>query len=771
MRPSRKKCQRIQVDGIVQGVGFRPFVYRLAHRLDLKGWVANTVQGVRIEVQGTEDVLDRFAQQLRKNAPPMAQVRSLRRRWVKAPECEAFEIRPSTSRTGRSTLICPDAAVCEDCLAEMRNRADRRYRYPFINCTNCGPRYTIILDLPYDRARTTMSSFNMCPECLAEFEDPLNRRFHAQPNACPICGPRVGLVDRRGKPKGKAGGESIEAAARALLAGEVVAVKGLGGFHLAVDAANEAAAYRLRERKRRQDKPFAVMFADLESVRAHCRLNAQAAAVLISPARPIVLLPKKGKRNTLAPSVAPFQNTYGIMLPYTPLHHLLLDAIGGRPLVMTSGNNSDEPIEIENESALSRLGHIADYFLLHDRPIYMRCDDSVFFPADRTLVPIRRSRGYVPRPVSLRAECRPVLAVGGHLKNTVCLTRGREAFLSQHVGDLDNPDTFRFFSLTVDQMKRLLEVEPVLVAHDLHPDYLSTRWAVERSGLPAVAVQHHHAHVVACMAEHGLSGKVLGISMDGTGYGGDGTVWGGEFLLADEKEFQRTGHLPYWPLPGGEAAVREPWRMARSVFGRVLGVERLDGLDLGLWEHFGRKKVKLIDRMIERKINCPLSSGCGRLFDAVAALIGLRRFTLYEGQPAMELESLAWKADSRQMPVYPYEPPETVPVEGPLVPDLGPMFEAIARDVSAGVDAELIALGFHHCLSRVMIELGSRLAEHHGLNRVMLTGGVFNNRYLLERVGRGLRRGGLKVYSHRRLPPGDGGISLGQAVVAANLRA
>jgi hydrogenase maturation protein HypF len=759
------------VEGIVQGVGFRPFVYRLAHHLGLKGWVANTVHGVRIEAEGNEHTLDRFARELKKNAPPMAEVLSLHRKTVKTSGYKAFDIRVSLSRTGRSTLICPDVAVCRDCLAEMRDPGDRRYRYPFINCTNCGPRYTIILDLPYDRARTTMSSFTMCPECRAEFEDPLNRRFHAQPNACPVCGPQVSLVDREGRPAGPVDAEPIEAAARFLVAGEVLAVKGLGGFHLAVDAANEAAASKLRARKRRQDKPFAVMFADLESVRTHCRLNTSAASALTSPARPIVLLPRRRKRDTLAPSVAPYQSTYGVMLPYTPLHHLLLDAVGGRPLVMTSGNNSDEPIEIENESALCRLAHIADYFLVHDRPIYMRCDDSVFFPARGGLVPLRRSRGCVPRPVSLRAGYPPVLAVGGHLKNTVCLTRGREAFLSQHVGDLEGPDTFRFFRLTVEQIKRMLEVDPVLVAHDMHPDYLSTRWALEQSGLPAVAVQHHHAHVVACMVEHGLSGRVLGISMDGTGYGGDGTVWGGEFLAADEKDFQRAGHLPYWPLPGGEAAVREPWRMARSVFGRVMGVERLDGLNLGLWEHFGRKKVKLIDRMIERKINCPLSSGCGRLFDAVAALIGLRQFTLYEGQPAMELESLAWKANSRQMPVYPFEPPEGVSVEGPLVPDLGPMFEAIARDVSAGVDAELIALGFHHCLSRVMIELGSRLAEHHGLNRVILTGGVFNNRYLLERIGRSLRRRGFKVYTHRRVPPGDGGISLGQAVVAANIRA
>ncbi|MFC1614082.1 carbamoyltransferase HypF, partial [Gemmatimonadota bacterium] len=760
MRSNRIKCLKIEVEGIVQGVGFRPFVYRLAHSLNLNGWVANTVHGVRIEAEGDREALEHFIGRLKKDAPPMAEVKSLRRKSSDVKGYKTFDIRTSVSHTGRSTLICPDAAVCEDCLAEMRDRRDRRYRYPFINCTNCGPRYTIILDLPYDRARTTMSSFTMCPECREEFEDPLNRRFHAQPNACPVCGPQVVLVDRQGCRVGNADWESIEQAAGILLDGKVLAVKGLGGFHLAVDATSEAAARRLRERKRRQDKPFAVMFPSLESVRGHCRLSAVAVARLTSPARPIVLLPVRAGSDRLAPSVAAFQNDCGAMLPYTPLHHLLLDAAAGVPLVMTSGNHSDEPIEIENESALCSLGHIADYFLLHDRPIHMRCDDSVFMPAARKTVPIRRSRGYVPRPVSLRFESPPVLAVGGHLKNTICLTRGREAFLSQHVGDLDSPEVMKFFRLTVEQIKRLLEVEPVLVAHDLHPDYLSTRWALERSGLPAVAVQHHHAHVAACMAEHSLTGKVLGISMDGTGYGGDGTVWGGEFLVADEVGFERVGHLPYQPMPGGEAAVREPWRMARSVFGAVLGAERLNSFGHELWEHIGGRKVELIDRMLERKLNCPLSSGCGRLFDAVAALIGLRRFTLYEGQPAMELESLAMQADGRNMPVYPFEPPVKILSGEPLIPDLGPMIEAIARDVSSDVEASHIALGFHHCLARVINELGGRLARHYGLNRVILTGGVFNNRYLLETVGKSLRCQDLKVFSHSLVPAGDGGISL-----------
>ena len=751
--------------GIVQGVGFRPFVYRLAHSLGLSGWVANTVHGIIIEAEGENGALDSFAGQLRGQSPPMAEVLYVRRRKIKPSGFRQFEILSSKADSGRTTLVSPDAAVCGDCLAEMRDPANRRWRYPFINCTNCGPRYTIILDIPYDRPNTTMASFEMCPLCRAEYLNPLDRRFHAQPNACPVCGPRVFLQEASGALVEKHGEDPIQTAGRLLLEGAVVAVKGLGGFHLATDATNQEATSRLRERKKRQDKPFAVMFADLESVRHYCRTTRSAEKILTSPARPIVLLPKKGRGGGLARSVAPFEDTFGAMLPYTPIHHLLLEAAEGKPLVMTSGNSSDEPIEIDNTGALARLSHIADYFLVHDRPIYMRADDSVIQPIGRRSFPVRRSRGYVPRPVRLRKKYPPVLAVGGQLKNTVCLLRGRDAFLSQHVGDLDRLDTYRFFALTVGQIQKLLEVSPDRVAYDLHPDYLATRWALRESGLPAVGVQHHHAHVVSCMAEHRLSGRVLGISMDGTGYGPDGTIWGGEFLIADEREFQRAAHLPYHPLPGGEAAIRETWRMARSVFSKALGTAELDSLGLRLWEQVGRKRVETVDRMIASSTNCPVSSGCGRLFDAVAAVIGLRTETLYEGQPAIELESLARKAGARGAPVYPFALDET---EGMLVPDLAPMFESIARDTADKVAPELIARAFHDCLVRVMAEITLTISECEALDRVVLSGGVFNNRYIARTLSLSLHSAGLKVYSHRLVPPGDGGISLGQAVVASH---
>jgi len=760
---SRRVSERILVTGIVQGVGFRPFVYRLAHSLALTGWVANTVSGIRIEIEGENGDLDRFARALRREAPPMADITSLRRLRIEPAGYRQFEIRHSESRAGRTVLISPDVALCADCLSEMRDPVNRRYRYPFINCTNCGPRYTIILDVPYDRAATTMASFRMCPDCLEEFENPLDRRFHAQPNACPVCGPRAKLVDRTGAKFDAGYGDPVQDAGKLLSQGAILAVKGLGGFHLAVDALSEEATARLRARKMRQDKPFAIMFPDLENAKAYCLITGKAERLLTGPVRPIALLPQRKKGLKLSSQVAPGLDTCGVMLPYTPLHHLLMEAVGGKPLVMTSGNNSDEPIEIDNDQALEELSRIADYFLLHDRPIFMRADDSVVRPAGNSVFPVRRSRGYAPRPVRLRYSLPPVLAVGGHLKNTICLVRGRDAFLSQHVGDLDRMDTYRFFILTVEQMKKLFEVVPDRVAYDLHPDYLSTRWALRESGLPAIGVQHHHAHVAACMAEHQLSGKVLGLAMDGTGYGPDGTLWGGEFLVADETGYRRAGHLPYAPLPGGEAAIRETWRMARSVFGQALGAEKLDSLHLKLWDQVGRKKVEIIDRMIGAGLNCPLSSGCGRLFDAVAALLGLRTEALYEGQAAVELESLASRAKVKNVPVYNFGFKKE---NGVLVPDLGSMLEMIALDVAAGVEPNLIARAFHDCLAGIMFALACRICAVENLERVVLSGGVFNNKLIVEKLSALLRRQGLKVYTHRQVPPGDGGISLGQAVIA-----
>ncbi len=754
----------LEVEGIVQGVGFRPFVYRLAVALGLDGWVENTTRGVRIELEGGTAHLETFVRRLRDEAPPMSRIVRLRRRSLQPTGERGFAIRTSRAGSRRTALVAPDTAICDDCLAEMRDSRNRRYRYPFINCTNCGPRFTIIRDIPYDRARTTMAGFRMCPACQAEFDDPLNRRFHAQPNACPVCGPRAFLTGRDGV-EIDPGADPLILAGAALVEGKILAVKGLGGFHLAVDATNETAVARLRSRKRRQGKPFAVMFPDLETARKYCRVGKVEARVLSGLQRPIVLLAAR-PGNSLAPSVAPGQATIGAMLPYTPLHHLLLSAAGGRPLVLTSGNHSDEPIAVENAEALERLAPIADLFLLHDRPIQLRVDDSVVLVRGGVARPLRRARGYAPSPVRLRRKLPSVLAVGAQLKNTVCLTRGSDAFLSQHVGDLEGAETYAYFLHTLDQMRTLLEVTPELVACDSHPDYLSTRWAEAESGLPVTRVQHHHAHIVAGMAEHGLSGAVLGVAYDGTGYGGDGTVWGGEFLLADEKAFTRAGHLPYTALPGGETAVRETWRTARSLLHQLLGARVLESLGLDIWERAGAARVETVDRMLEAGLNCPLSSGCGRLFDAVAAIIGLRLESLYEGQAAIELEACAQGCLPGQGVRFEY----AIREENSLyVPDLKPMVESLARRAAEGVERSSLARGFHESLASLTVELAARIAAERGLTRVVLSGGVFNNRLLSGLVESGLRKRGLKVYSHRLVPPGDGGLSLGQAVIAASL--
>ncbi len=757
--------ERITVGGIVQGVGFRPFVYRLAHELALTGRIANTIHGVEIEVEGLPENIERFVNALKSDAPPMARVGSIRRRKIEPDGGKKFRIEKSPGGEGRTVPVAPDSAVCEDCLAEMRDSSDRRWRYPFINCTNCGPRYTIITDIPYDRPNTTMAAFRMCPACRTEYENPLDRRFHAQPNACPVCGPRAWLAAPDGAeleiPEGE---DPLQVAGRLLRQGRVLAIKGLGGFHLACDSTSEQAVAALRARKRRQGKPFALMLPDLAAVESICRTSKASRIALASPERPIVLLPKRKRPGIgLAQSVSPGMEEHGVMLPYTPLHYLLLQAAGNVPLVMTSGNMSDEPIVIDNKGALSALAAVADFFLLHDRPIRMRNDDSVVRPSGRGVFPVRRSRGFAPRPIRLARKLPPVLAVGGQLKNTVCLVRGRDAFISQHVGDIDGGDSYRYFVDTVGQMLRLFELEPDRVACDMHPAYQSSRWARSQSGLPVVEVQHHHAHIVSCMADNAIAGRVLGVAMDGTGYGPDGTSWGGEFLAADEKEFQRLGHLPLCKLPGGDSAIRYTWRTARSLFGAALGTEKLDGLGLKLWDRAGRKEVDTVDRMITAGVNCPLSSGCGRLFDAVAAITGIRTEALYEGQAAVELEALASRARSARR--YDFALAESA---GMIVPDLAPMLEAIARDCAAGVEPSAIARGFHDCLVSVIASVCKRLCDASGLNRVVLSGGVFNNRLILEGLAGRLRGLGLRVWSHRELPPGDGGISLGQAIIAAN---
>src|SRR5579872_6740488 len=625
--------KQIAVSGIVQGVGFRPYVYRLANERQLSGSVRNTAAGVMIEVQGAGEAVDDFLARLPAQSPPLARITAVSVRDLPCNGDRRFEIVASRGQESVRTLISPDVAICADCLRELFDPADRRYKYPFINCTNCGPRFTIVRGIPYDRPLTSMAAFTMCPACQQEYEDPRSRRFHAQPNACWECGPQVELWDGSGERI--AAEDPISAAAEQLKHGAVLAIKGLGGFHLAVDATAAAAVERLRERKGRVDKPFAVMVPGMEAAE-FCELDAGAREAVCSAQRPIVLLRKKDPC-AIAAAVAPSNRELGLFLPYTPLHYLLLAEGKFSALVMTSGNRSEEPIAIDNAEAVERLRGLPDFFLVHNRDILLRCDDSVVRVSGGGVRQMRRSRGYVPVPIFLAQDVPSVLAVGGELKNTICLTKGRHAFLSQHVGDLENLQAFQFFAEAVGHLEKVLEIQPQVVAHDLHPDYFSTRWALLQKGVPLVGVQHHHAHIASCMAENQLDGRVIGIALDGAGYGSDGCIWGGELLLADYSGFERAGHLEYVPMPGGEAAVREPWRMAVSYLHRHFGRAFLD-LKIPFVQQLDPAKLKVLLTAMERNINSPLTSSCGRLFDAVAALAGIRQRVNYEAQAAIELE-------------------------------------------------------------------------------------------------------------------------------------
>ncbi|RJX29564.1 MAG: carbamoyltransferase HypF [Desulfarculus sp.] len=766
---SGRRRERALVTGVVQGVGFRPFVYNLARGLGLTGFVTNTAAGVDLAVQGPGPACDEFFQRLRSESPPLAVIHGLERQEEPPAAGESeFSIRASQAGA-RRTLISPDVAVCEACLAEMLDPGDRRHHYPFINCTHCGPRYTIIQDLPYDRPQTTMSGFEMCPSCRAEYQDPGDRRFHAQPNACPVCGPRLWLSDARGNELEAA--DPVAAAAAALAQGRVVAVKGLGGFHLAADALSEAAVSSLRGRKHREEKPLAVMVADLEAAQRLAALDPAAAAALCSRERPIVLAPAR-PGSGLAPSVAPRNRLVGLLLPYTPLHHLLLAAaaeLGAWALVMTSGNVSDEPICLGNAEAVCRIGAkaergaIADLLLLHDRDIHLRSDDSVVRVVGGRLRALRRSRGFVPVPLFLRPElvpdgCPPILAAGAHQKNTLCLLRGREAFLSQHVGDLDDLRTLEFFELTAGHLARILEAEPQVLACDLHPDYLSTRWAQEQ-GRPLVRVQHHHAHAVAVMAEHGLSGPVLALSLDGTGYGPDRTVWGGEMLAAAAHGYRRLGRLRRFCLPGGEAAVKQPWRVGLALLDEVYGPEEAASLALGLVQRRG-ETLPLISQMIARRLNTPLTSSLGRLFDGVAALCGLREEVAYDGQAAVELEQAMTMPDE---PGYAFALRET---DGLIELDWGPLVEAVLADMAAGADCAAVSARFHGGLLAGLAAWAQAGAEFSGLDVACLGGGCLMNACLLAGLPRRLEALGLTVYTPAQVPANDGGLSLGQALAA-----
>lgn len=770
----------IHITGIVQGVGFRPFVYGLAERSGLTGWVRNTSAGVEIEAAGKPGDLQEFIHILQTQAPPLARIDDIQVQPCTANGYTSFQILTSEAQAGAFQPISPDVCTCEDCLRELFDPTNRRYRYPFINCTNCGPRFTIIRDIPYDRLNTTMAGFPLCPDCLAEYQDPADRRFHAEPVACPACGPQLWLECQGARMAD--GDEALLTARRMLQEGKILAVKGLGGFHLACDALNAAAVDELRRRKRRVEKPFALMAADLQSIERHCYIAPQERQLLESPQRPIVIL-RRRPDSPVAPGIAPGQHTLGFMLPYTPLHYLLLaDTLPGQALVMTSGNLSEEPIATDNDEARSRLSALADAFLMHDRPIHTRCDDSVV----RVLVPgmsipssgiprqsepaaqpmmLRRARGYAPQPVHLPWESVPLLAAGAELKNTFCLASGTYAFLSQHIGDLQNWETLQAFEQGVAHFELLFHIRPEVLAYDLHPDYLATRYALRRAreeGLPAVGVQHHHAHIAACMAENGLKGDdlVIGAAFDGTGYGTDGTIWGGEFLIAGYSGFQRRAHLDSFPLPGGDAAVQRPARAA-------LAALQYYGLswdpDLPPAQDLNAQEQRALRFQLEQGINTPLTSSMGRLFDVVAALAGVRQRVNYEAQAAVELEALV---DPHESGLYEFD----LQSGESLVIHPGPLLEAVVADVLSGAAVKTIAARFHNGLAQMVLQVCERLRRDSGLTTVALSGGVWQNLTLLQKTVPLLQENGFEVLLHRLVPANDGGLALGQAAVASHWR-
>jgi hydrogenase maturation protein HypF len=806
---------KLAVRGAVQGVGFRPFVFRLATALKLAGWVNNSTQGVFIDVEGPRAALEKFLLRLDTEKPLRSFIQSLEASWLDPAGYSRFEIRESETGGDRTALILPDIATCPDCLREIFDHKNRRYRYPFTNCTNCGPRFSIIESLPYDRANTSMKSFTMCAQCQAEYDDPRDRRFHAQPNACPDCGPHLELwpggrdnENAKGPGFHKRGYDALLAAVKAIRAGKIVAGKGLGGFHLMADARNDKTVQLLRIRKHREEKPFALMFPSLESVKAECEVSPLEERLLRSPESPIVLLKKIGHRpSAIGHSIAPDNPCLGVVLPYTPLHHLLMAELGF-PVVATSGNLSDEPICTDEREALERLGGIADVFLVHNRPIVRHVDDSIVrVMLDRELV-LRRARGYAPLPIQLRsAECgvrngargdsRPtktpnselrtpnyetILAVGAHLKNTVALSVGNQVFISQHIGDLETEQAHSAFRRVIADFRNLYNAKPQIIAADLHPDYLSTKFAreilaqasspVERAGssLPAadgaqgtarptkyVGVQHHIAHVLSCMAENEIAAPALGVSWDGTGYGLDGTVWGGEFFLVTGKTVERVAHLRPFRLPGGDKAVKEPRRTALGLLHEMSGDKVFKQKKLAAVAAFSAAELATLKAMLARKLNSPLTSSAGRLFDAVASFVNLRQQIRFEGQAAMELEFAlngVETVESYELSVVTRHPS--------LVLDWSPMIELILSDVKRGVSIGIISAKFHNALVGAIVAVAKRT----GQNRVVLSGGCFQNRYLTERAVRRLQAEGFRPYWHQRVPPNDGGIALGQVIAA-----
>ncbi|USQ86639.1 carbamoyltransferase HypF [Streptomyces phaeoluteigriseus] len=771
--------RRVTVRGVVQGVGFRPYVYGLATELALVGHVTNTPEGVVVEVEGTASAVARFCDRIAGQAPPLARVESVDHREMSPVGGTAFTILASRADGPARTLVSPDSATCADCLAELADPADRRYRHPFVNCTHCGPRFTIVTGVPYDRANTTMADFAMCPACAQEYADPADRRFHAQPVACPACGPRLRLLVAQGSEVRSVDGAASVVEARALLTqGAILAVKGLGGYHLVCDATNQAVVTLLRRRKARGDKPFAVMARTADEVRHLVRLRPEERSLLEDRARPVVLMRRRQHPSHAAgdprpaEAVSPGSPDLGVMLPYTPLHHLLLglpgDEEGPRLLVMTSGNVSGEPIVTDDTEALERLAHLADAWLTHDRPIHVPCDDSVVRVCDGEPLVIRRSRGYAPLPVSLPLPVRPALAVGGDLKNAFSLGTGRQAWLSAHIGDMDDVGTQRALQRAVAQLESITGVRPQTLVSDRHPGYRSAQWADRNAaGRPVVRVQHHHAHIAAAMAEHGLDGTrpVVGVAFDGTGHGDDGAVWGGEFLLTDYDRFTRFGHLAYVPLPGGDAAVRRPYRMA-LVHLRAAGIDWSE--DLACTAACPPDELRLLERQLERGLNCVPTSSMGRLFDAVSSLAGVCHRAGYEAQAAVELEGAALRAPAEDTTAYAFALHASEENGGGIVrADPTPVLAAIVGDLRAGVEPAMVAARFHRGVTGLVHRTCVRARERHGLDTVALTGGVFANTLLSSACAATLREDGFTVLRHHLVPPNDGGLALGQLMVAA----
>ncbi len=751
------QARKIIVRGIVQGVGFRPFVYRLAKQYGLKGTVSNNAHGVEIEVEGDHVSMQSFIRSITHASPPLAFIDEIETKESSYKGYLDFAIQASNGSEDRFTLIAPDVAVCDDCLQELFDPADRRYRYPFINCTNCGPRFTIIQDIPYDRPNTTMSVFPMCTDCEREYNDPENRRFHAQPNACPVCGPSLTLCDSK---QNKIQSDNIlDRTAQLIKAGSIVALKGLGGYHLACDATNDEAVSKLRERKRRIEKPFAVMIPDRNWLERICTPTQEEISFIRSINHPIVLIRRKDN-SPICSDVAPGNNYIGVMLPYTPLHHIVMREVA-IPLVMTSGNISEEPIAYKDDEAFERLAAIADYFLVHNRDIHMRCDDSVGAVLNKRHTMLRRSRGYVPYPVKLNIHAQKnTLATGGHLKNTFCFIKNDFAFFSHHIGDLENYETLRSFTQGIEHFKNLFSITPEILAYDMHPEYLSTKYALESEIPVKIPVQHHHAHIVSCMAENDLNEAVIGVSFDGTGYGTDGNIWGGEFMITTMGDFKRIAHFEYFPLPSGEQAVKEPWRTGVALLNQVFGNE-YKNVDIPFVRSIQTKSaLAVIEKMIQQKLNTPVTSAAGRLFDGIAAICDVRASINYEAQAAIEFQMIANETVTGR---YNYE------IDTKSIPwriKWNGIVRDILKDLQNNVPVSDISGKFHNTIAMIITDISEKIKKDTGLHDVVISGGVFQNALLVDKTVDYISKQGMKVYTHARVPPNDGGLSLGQAVVA-----